>query len=510
MVEDHSNAAAGRPAAGVAGRPDRPLDSQPLQMTRGIRSAALVLIASAALVAFASVGGRGTGEASAARKPSPQTVWLSPSGRDATCARANIAKPCATPGQAWALAQAGDTIQVADGDYTSGCSLSGTKASDVTFTGSAAARFICALAFPSGAVHAVVNGISLYQVSTSGGSYVTIKNLAITCTDSAPYTLYAPGNKCNARFSLTGSASYWTFNNVVIGPTYDSSLCGNSGNTNFAPGLSNSTFTRVTFKDSRYQAACGTGQHTENFYFQGPVSNVTFNACTFSNGPNSGAVTGTGPADGTGPSSTGLLLTGSFTGLTIENCVFVGPRTAIDGTVDATISNSDLINNTLTQGSYFQCDAAHCPGGYPTTFRIINNIGADQQCMIGPAVGSTGGYFRHNLWYYNDTGGSADKCDASDLSENGPGIVNTIFANYANNDYRLLRTSPAVGHGDRTSYSMHDKLGTCRPQGAVPDIGAYEYLVPVRAKPTKTRQGDKKRSRTAVSAKAVGRGCLRQ
>ena len=443
-------------------------------MTRVIRSTAIVLFASAAIAAFGSVRDGGSGEANAARQPSVQTVWLSPSGKDATCARASIAKPCATPARAWALAQPGDTIQVADGDYTSGCTLSGTKASDVTFTGSAAARFICTLGFPSGAVHAVVNGISLYEVYTSGGSYVTIKNLAITCTDSAPYTLYAPGNKCNARFSLNGSASYWTFNNVVIGPTYDSSLCGNSGNTNFAPGLSNSTFTRVTFKDSRYQAACGTGQHTENFYFQGPVSNVTFDSCTFSNGPNSGAVTGTGPADGSGPSSAGLLLTGSFTGLTIRNCVFVGPRTAIDGTIDATISNSDLINNTLTQGSYFQCDAAHCPGGYPTSFRIINNIGADQECMIGPALGSTGGYFHHNLWYYNDTGGTADKCDASDLSENGTGIVNTIFANYANGDFRLAAGSPAINAGDPTTFAATDHDGVSRPVGAFPDIGAYE------------------------------------
>ena len=203
----------------------------------------------------------------------------------------------------------------------------------------------------------------------------------------APYTLYAPGNKCNARFSLTGAASHWTFSDVVIGPTYDSALCGNSGNVNFAPGLSDSTFTRVTFKDSRYQAACGSGQHTENFYFSGPVNNVTFDSCTFSNGANSGAVTGTGPADGTGPSSAALLLTGSFTGLTFKNCVFVGPRTVIDGTVDAVITNSALINNTFTQGSYFQCDNAHCPGGISPTFRIINNIGADQSSMIGEDLG---------------------------------------------------------------------------------------------------------------------------
>ena len=387
-------------------------------------------------------------------------------------------KACATPAKAWSLAQAGDTIQVADGDYLRGCGLSGTKAASVTFTGSASARFVCTLSFPAGDVHAVVNGISLYTVSTgAGGSYVTIKNLAITCTDSAPYTLYAPGNKCNARFSLTGAASHWTFSDVVIGPTYDSALCGNSGNVNFAPGLSDSTFTRVTFKDSRYQAACGSGQHTENFYFSGPVNNVTFDSCTFSNGANSGAVTGTGPADGTGPSSAALLLTGSFTGLTFKNCVFVGPRTVIDGTVDAVITNSALINNTFTQGSYFQCDNAHCPGGISPTFRIINNIGADQSCMIGAALGSSGGYFRNNLWYYNGTGGSADKCDPSDISANGVGVVNTLFADYANGDFRLRRGSPAIGRGNPKEHSARDMLGLCRPQGGLPDLGAYEFPI---------------------------------
>src|SRR5262249_58111015 len=124
-------------------------------------------------------------------------VYLSPSGSDATCVRGDSSKPCLTPAKAWSIAQADDTIRVGNGDYTSGCALSGSKSSDVTFTGTTSARFACQLDFPDNTdYHAVVDGLSIMQVHVAG-NYVTVKNGAITCQDSAPYKLYTPGNKCS-------------------------------------------------------------------------------------------------------------------------------------------------------------------------------------------------------------------------------------------------------------------------------------------------------------------------
>lgn len=422
------------------------------------------------------------GCAAAAHSPrTPKAVWLSPGGDDATCRRGQQDNPCGTPARAWSLALAGDRIDVAPGDYTTGCSLRGAKSTSTFFVGTQAARFICSLVPPTGAAHLVVSGVQLYQVGTAGPtSYITVANTQLTCTDAAPYALYPPGNKCDAHFSL-GQAGHVTFTNVSIGPTYDSSACGGE-QTNIAPGLTNSTFSHVTFHDARWQRLCANGgtnsQHTENFYLSGvnnPISNVTFDSCRFTNGPNSGGVSGTDAADGTGPNSAKLFLTGPMDGLHVRNCIFDGAGgTGIDGAVDSVLTHSDFTNNTLPSGMYFQCDRAHCPSGYPTTVQFINNISANQSCPIGPELGSSGGYFRNNLWYFNNTGGHADQCNPSDMTLNGVGVVQQLFANYQAGDYRLKSGSPAVGRADPDVHTVRDFAGVCRPQGRRPDIGAFE------------------------------------
>ena len=171
--------------------------------------------------------------------------------------------PCATPAKAWSIAQAGDTISVADGSYTSGCALSGDKTATVTFTGSANAKFACLMTFPAGVANAVVNGISLYQVQGSSAN-VTLENGALTCTDSAPYTLYQPDNFCSAWLGLSGGASNWLIQNESIGPSYDSeSPCGYPANPNISrlADVSNITFKNVLIHDDRYGCS---SQHTEN------------------------------------------------------------------------------------------------------------------------------------------------------------------------------------------------------------------------------------------------------
>src|SRR5262249_3326999 len=163
----------------------------------------------------------------------------------------------------------------------------GSKSSDVTFTGTTSARFACQLDFPDNTdYHAVVDGLSIMQVHVAG-NYVTVKNGAITCQDSAPYKLYTPGNKCSSRIALNGPSSNVTFQDLSIGPTYDSgSVCGgNAPNTNGLWGVSGPVlFKNVTFHDARY--GC-TAQHTENMYVAGGNSNVTWDGVTFYNGPNS-------------------------------------------------------------------------------------------------------------------------------------------------------------------------------------------------------------------------------
>ena len=90
-------------------------------------------------------------------------------------------------------------------------------------------------------------------------------------------------------------------------------------------------FRFVTFRDARWQAApCGGNgsgdQHSENFYFSGAPTaarDITFDSCRFTNGPASGKVVGR-VANGSGPNSASLFLTGAFDHLIVRNCVFDG------------------------------------------------------------------------------------------------------------------------------------------------------------------------------------------
>jgi hypothetical protein len=445
--------------------------------SRDVRRLATLLVLVAGLVA--SLGGAGAGVAGVAAA-APQ-LYLSPTGSDAGRCTQNA--PCASFARAFALAPAGATVTVAAGDYTSCPPVKGSKSDFVTFVGAPGARVVCNLSF-QGANHIELRGIGLYQLGTQASSYLRFRNLAVTCTDSAPYTLYPPGNLCDAHLSLNQS-DHLEFTNVSIGPSYDSSACGGEQPT-FASGLSQSTFKSVTFRDARWQGApCGGpdgsgDQHSENFYLSGgasPVSNVTFDSCRFTNGPTSGKVVN-GAADGTGPNSASLFLTGVFTGLIIRNCVFdgAGGQPAIDGANDASITNSLVQNNTWTHAVIFQYSS------YPS-LQFVNNLGSQQSCPVGPLLGSSGGSFSHNLWYFNNTGGSADRCGPTDLTANGEGIVGSIFTDFSAGDLHLKRGSPAVGRGDPKSFSARDRDGLVRPQGKLPDVGAFELPVKVKPKP---------------------------
>jgi len=430
--------------------------------------------------------------ASGSASARPAMLFVTPGGSDTGgCTRK---APCRSFAHAFATAPPGASVTVARGDYTTCEPITGSKRKFVTFVGIRGARVVCPLLFEH-ANHVEIRGVTLYQVITADSSYLRFSSLAITCSDSAPYALIPPAQLCDARLSLNDS-DHLEFTDLSVGPTYDSSACGGE-QTNVAFGLTNTTFKRVTFKDVRWQAApCGGGdgtdnQHSENFYFSGngsPAMAVVFDSCRFTNGPKSGRVVSGPAADGRGPNSASLFLTGKFSGLTVRNCVFDGVGgPAIDGASDADIVNSLIENNTWTRPAIFQY------ASYPS-LSLINNLGAQQTCPISGSLGSSGGTFSHNLWYYGGSGGSADHCSKTDITVNGPGVEKSIFANYSAGNLRLKRGSPAVGRADPDRYPARDRAGVARPQGKRADIGAFE--LPLKAKPK-----SKKKPKSATKSK---------
>ena len=435
----------------------------------GVVFAALLILAFGFMVPGRSQGvvTRGLG---AKRVP----LYVSPSGSDS--GRCTKSAPCRNFARAFKLASPGAVVRVTAGDYTSSCAaVTGSKADFVTFVGARGARVFCQLAFVD-AQHVAVRGVKLYRIHIEESSYLRFQNLAVTCADRAPYKLYPPARLCAATISLEHS-SHLLFKRVVIGPTYDSSACGGS-QTNFANAVRDVAFRFVTFRDARWQAApCGGSgsgdQHSENFYFSGSPTaarDITFDSCRFTNGPASGKVVGR-VANGSGPNSASLFLTGAFDHLIVRNCVFNGAGgPSIDGADDARITNSLIENNTWTNSTIFQYRS------YPSLW-FINNLGAQEGCPVSSNLGSRGGIFSHNLWYRQGRGVSADRCGPTDITVSGPRPVNRIFAGFSAGNLRLKRGSRAIGRGDPARYPARDHVGLRRPQGRRPDIGAFEFKV---------------------------------
>jgi hypothetical protein len=424
-------------------------------------------------VSGSASAGPGLGKGPAANRPAvtakPALLHLSPDGSDTN--RCTRAAPCLSFARAYQLAPAGATVTVAPGRYGSGsCErINGSKTAYVTFAGPARARVACQLLLSD--VHRIAfKGITLYQVSASvDSSRIRLLNLSVTCSDAEPYTLYPPDNLC-ASF-IQSNASHVLIRHVRVGPTYDSSACGGQDTNKFGTlaGMTDLTLDHVTFHDARFAASCS--QHTENVVLAGG-RNVTFRDCLFENPASSGPNTGE------------LFITHypssdqNLDGLTVENCIFKRPAgsAAIDGSSDQQLHNALFRNNTWTSVVFIQ------DTGY-VNVRFVGNLGANQSCPTSTA----GVSYSHNLWYYDGTSGSADRCGPSDTTLSGPTAADRLFANFAKGDLRLRRRSPAVDRGDPRDFPRRDFFGIRRPQGKRPDAGASELLKPKPKKAAKKR-----------------------
>jgi hypothetical protein len=54
-------------------------------------------------------------------------------------------------------------------------------------------------------------------------------------------------------------------------------------------------------------------------------------------------------------------------------------------------------------------------------------------------------------------------------------VMDPELVDPANGDYHLMTGSPAIDAADTSIPDDHDYDGTARPQGAGPDIGAFEF-----------------------------------
>jgi hypothetical protein len=125
---------------------------------------------------------------------------------------------------------------------------------------------------------------------------------------------------------------------------------------------------------------------------------------------------------------------------------------------DATESSGQILrNNTVTK-----CGRGILTTG--TSFTVQNNL-----CYNNGSsnfdIRSTGNTVSNNI-----SGGTGNVSGTGIISG-----VNPLFVDYANNDFHLQSTSPAINAGTSTGAPATDIDGTTRPQGAAVDVGCYEY-----------------------------------
>jgi hypothetical protein len=135
------------------------------------------------------------------------------------------------------------------------------------------------------------------------------------------------------------------------------------------------------------------------------------------------------------------------------------------------IVNNTSYNNGLVVG--YACIFA----GSSNDVRILNNI---MYAAPGKKVNSTSGntevIYDYNIYY----GGLAPSVTGPHDRVTDPQFVN-LSTNPLQSDFHLKSTSPAIGQATPFTAVTTDFTGISRPQGSAPDIGAYEYVNPVRS-----------------------------
>lgn len=209
---------------------------------------------------------------------------------------------------------------------------------------------------------------------------------------------------------------------------------------------------------------------------------------------------------------------GIITGAVYENNIIYnngelgGAAMNLDGLQDGIVRNNLLYDNHATGIALFKGGGS----AGPKNMKVLNNTvimasDARYNLRITDAIGTI--TVRNNLFYNAntikgpfswDTPGDAAFTDSDYNAFGGGRSVSTdgeatrismenwmaaghethsqpsvtltdLFVDLASHDYRLKSASAMIDKGTSHSDAMTDILGTARPQGPAPDIGAYEY-----------------------------------
>lgn len=345
----------------------------------------------------------------------------------------------------------------------------------VTVTGDGCALSRCKIANNSSSLFG--GGVNLYS-TTSG---VSVSNCDIsnntTTTKSAGGLLVFSTSVTNANPIAISNCTF-TSNSAPIttsggsgGALYLNTKVGNVVN------VSNCTFTSNTASVAKSTTAgggaiwVGTGTHN-------------IDGCTFTN-------------NSVSASHGGAILIGSATATAkISNSVFAGNMTTQYGSA-LMLTYSTTVNNCLIYGNkgsnaVYVGSTAGVVGTFNNCTFASNTSNATPALPVCIYMSSPGtGAFTNCLFYNSGTnplsGGATPTITycgfentVTQAYATANNCINTIgstsFVDVANNDYHLVTGSTAINAGTAIAACTRDLSGVVRPQGAVYDMGAYEFV----------------------------------
>ena len=213
--------------------------------------------------------------------------------------------------------------------------------------------------------------------------------------------------------------------------------------------------------------------------------------------------------------SAAIYMVGATSAPLVENCVITNNQPLGVRVSSGTIRNSVIANNsgtsTIAAGAYIdggtmvhctvygnvaEKDATGCSGLEMTKGTAINNIFWKNGGTLG-ACRVTGGTFNTNIVDNIVSVGTYNRAD------------DPMLTGAATNDYRLVFGSPAIDEGAPFDGVDADIVGTERPLGKGPDLGAYEYVpgadfsVGLQVSPAECGEGDPVTLTAVVSGEAA-------
>lgn len=368
--------------------------------------------------------------------------FVSPSGSDsARCIRTS---PCRSFARAFNAAPSGAAIEVASGDY--GCApVVGAKTAPVTFIAARGAAPTTTCALDVDATHIAFRNLQLAGLRMAQtASYITLRNVDITCKDEAPFSLW--DGHCSA--GIFGAPSNFAMYGGSVGPTWDNADGSSPGNSQIGIPYGggpyeahNILFDGVRFHDNRI----GPGAHSECLMLGGgngvTIRNSKFDHCMIFDV----FVTWWNFASPQYPVPSNILLENNWFFDTLDHNYSILFTDYPTGYTNVTVRYNSF---TGTLGIDRNVPL--------TNFNVIANVGPLPSFSCAPGVN-----YAYNVW-------DGAKCSSTDRQ------APSGYVNASSYDLRLNRNAAAINHGDPRIFPKRDIFGHRRPRGRRPDAGAVE------------------------------------